>query len=138
MNRTLVEKRKVSATEEKTIGTNTWLGALGQPETPAGVLGDYNSNGKVDAADYVLWKQGGPLANEVDNLGTVNGADYTEWRARFGNPGAGLAGGAEVPEPATLAHIMVCGLWLLGFAKCRSRFAAPAKAARDRLFSRDG
>jgi hypothetical protein len=50
---------------------------------------DYNSNGIVDAADYVLWRKGGPLENEVDTPGTVNAADYTEWRARFGNQGIG-------------------------------------------------
>jgi len=50
---------------------------------------DYNSNGYVDAADYVLWRKGGPLANEVDTPGTVNAADYTEWRKRFGNQGIG-------------------------------------------------
>ena len=73
--------------------------------------GDYNKNGEVDAADYVLWKQGGPLANEVDNLGTVNGADYTEWRARFGNtnipPGSGASASAAIPEPGTIAMLMV-------------------------------
>ena len=53
--------------------------------TPGGVPGDYNGNGKVDAADYVRWRNGGPLQNEVDAPGTVNGADYTAWRARFGN-----------------------------------------------------
>ena len=31
---------------------------------PAGVQGDYNNNGTVDAADYVLWRRGGPLQNE--------------------------------------------------------------------------
>jgi hypothetical protein len=64
-----------------------------------GVQGDYNNNGIVDAADYVLWRNGGPLQNEVDTVGTVNEADYNAWRARFGNtsnPGAGSA----VPEPA--------------------------------------
>ena len=50
---------------------------------------DYNSNGYVDAADYVLWRNGGPLSNEVDTPGTVTAADYTEWRARFGNQGLG-------------------------------------------------
>ena len=71
----------------------------------AGLPGDYNGNGTVDAADYVLWRNGGPLANEVDNPGTVNAQDYTEWRARFGNS-VGSSGGANVnatvPEPATL------------------------------------
>ena len=39
-----------------------------------GVPGDYNNNGVVDAADYVLWRKGGPLQNEVDTPGTVNAA----------------------------------------------------------------
>ena len=29
--------------------------------TPAGVPGDYNGNGTVDAADYVLWRDGGQV-----------------------------------------------------------------------------
>lgn len=63
--------------------------------------GDYNNNGVVDAADYVLWRNGGPLANEVDAPGTVNGADYTAWRARFGNSSGGGSNleGSGVPEP---------------------------------------
>jgi len=78
-------------------------------DAPVGVPGDYNGNGKVDGADYVLWRHGGPLQNEVDTPGTVNAADYTEWRARFGNPpgsGSGLSGGA-VPEPATTTLILL-------------------------------
>jgi hypothetical protein len=66
-----------------------------------GVPGDYNGNVSVDAADYVLWRNGGPLFNEVADEGTVSNADYTEWRARFGNvsgSGSGLAM-ATVPEP---------------------------------------
>ena len=70
----------------------------------AGVLGDYNDNGVVDAADYVLWRKGGPLANESDTPGTVNAADYTFWRSRFGattGSGAALSAAAAVPEPAS-------------------------------------
>ena len=63
-------------------------GDIGSPGTVgaalAGVLGDYNNNGTVDAADYVLWRNGGPLANESDMPGTVNQADYNFWRSRFG------------------------------------------------------
>ncbi len=67
----------------------------------AGVPGDYNGNGTVDTADYVLWRNDGPLQNEVDTPGTVNAADYTEWRTRFGNPsGSGSLAGSAVPEPA--------------------------------------
>ena len=30
----------------------------------AGVPGDYNGNGIVDAGDYVLWRKGGTLQND--------------------------------------------------------------------------
>ncbi len=76
------------------------------------VLGDYNDNRTVDAADYVLWRDGGPLMNEVAApIGTVNAADYTAWRARFGNVGLGdfqprqdqvLGGMIKITEGATL------------------------------------
>jgi hypothetical protein len=76
---------------------------------PPGVAGDYNGNGVVDAADYVLWRNGGPLQNEVDTPGTVNAADYTAWRARFGNTsGSGLGSGGAVPEPASLGLLLIC------------------------------
>jgi hypothetical protein len=67
---------------------------------PASIQGDYNNNGVVDAADYVLWRNGGPLQNEVDTPGTINAADYTAWRARFGNvSGSGSILGNAIPEP---------------------------------------
>ena len=36
---------------------------------PDGVPGDYNGNGVVDAADYVPWRKGGTLLNQVDDPG---------------------------------------------------------------------
>jgi PEP-CTERM motif-containing protein len=74
---------------------------------PQPVAGDYNNNGKVDAADYVLWRNGGPLQNEVHNPGTVSIEDYNEWKARFGKPGSGSGVNAGVPEPTTLAMLML-------------------------------
>jgi formylglycine-generating enzyme len=75
------------------------------------VGGDYNCNGTVDAADYVLWRNGGPLQNEVATPGVVDAADYTAWRARFGNSGsgAGAISNSAVPEPATLIMLLVGG-----------------------------
>ena len=40
---------------------------------------------RLTAADYVQWRNGGPLQNEGDTPGTVNAADYTVWRNNFGN-----------------------------------------------------
>jgi hypothetical protein len=73
------------------------------------VPGDYNGNGTVDTADYVLWRKGGPLINEVDAPGVVNAADYTEWRARFGNAGSGAGASAigAVPEPTSLVLLIL-------------------------------
>ena len=77
----------------------------------ASVLGDYNNNGVVDAADYVLWRNGGPLQNEVETAGSVTPEDYTAWRARFGNTaGSGssnLGSSSAVPEPATVLLVAI-------------------------------
>jgi hypothetical protein len=73
--------------------------------------GDYDENGVVDTADYVVWRNAmgvAPfkLANESASLGVVNQADYDVWKAHFGQslPGSGGGSGsgvshAVVPEP---------------------------------------
>jgi hypothetical protein len=76
--------------------------------TPPGVAGDYNGNGKVDMADYVLWRNGGPLLNEVNSIGTVDASDYTAWRAAFGNTsGSGSLAGGAVPEPTSVLLLLI-------------------------------
>jgi PEP-CTERM motif len=72
---------------------------VGQP-------GDYNGNGVVDAADYVLWRKylntNTTLPNDA-TPGSVVAGDYQVWRAHFGAPpGAGATFAANVPEPTTL------------------------------------
>lgn len=78
--------------------------------TSAELPGDYNGDGTVDAADYTVWRDGGPLLNETDNPGTVDAGDYQVWRANFGNSSSAIARilVGKVPEPRTL------GLLLLG------------------------
>jgi hypothetical protein len=95
------------------------------------VPGDYNGNGTVDAADYVVWRKGGPLQNEVVTLNAATEGDYTEWRARFGNPnmavGSGLAVGHGVPEPPFWAMLLI----LVG-----SRFVGRNRRNQSRICSR--
>jgi hypothetical protein len=78
------------------------------------VLGDYDGNDVVDAADYVLWRNGGPLRNEVADVGTVSPADYDEWRARFGNTSGSGNGGvlslSPVPEPGSALLLLVAAV----------------------------
>jgi hypothetical protein len=68
-----------------------------------GLPGDYNGDGRVDAADYVVWRKNGagPLPN--DNGLTTSVDRFNLWRANFGNmaPGGGGSSSA-VPEPATV------------------------------------
>ena len=67
----------------------------------AGSAGDYNSNGTVDAADYVLWRK---------NPGGFPADAYATWRSHFGQSpgsGAGAIANAAVPEPATLVLLIV-------------------------------
>jgi hypothetical protein len=98
------------------------------------VPGDYNGNGSVDAADYVLWRKGGPLQNEVATLYSITPEDYTEWRARFG---ATAPSGATTSWPAT-AVPEPCTAWLIHVTACvlavrhrhsRSAIVPPCPAA---------
>ena len=81
---------------------------LVQYSTTAGVAGDYNSNGTVDAADYVYWRNNrgpGSLPNEGGiSPGFVDDADYAFWRSRFGlTAGSGSeVGKSTVPEPGSV------------------------------------
>ncbi len=83
------------------------LGTLTISSASVGLTGDYNDDGKVDAADYVVWRKT-----------NINGAQgYTDWRTNFGASNAG-SGGA-VPEPGTLVLCMMVGL--VGLGSCRRR-----------------
>ena len=80
---------------------------------PMGLVGDYNNDGSVNAADYAVWRDnnGGTAVLPNDATpGTVDASDYNTWRANFGET-AGSGSGAAVPEPTTVA---LAGLALLG------------------------
>jgi hypothetical protein len=90
---------------------------------PPQLIGDYNGNGVVDAADYVLWRSGGPLLNQGDDRDHVNQQDYVVWRSHFGQTaaGSGLGSGQSVPEPAGLASVFIAVLFLATVKFERSR-----------------
>jgi hypothetical protein len=102
-----------------TLAANQGLPLVAGPGTgpsASGVTGDFNGNGVVDAADYVQWRNGGPLQN--DPTPGVQAEDYNVWRSNFGRAaGSGLA--AAVPETTTLLSATIAVL--LGFVGTRSR-----------------
>ena len=93
----------------KDIGWSVTPPDLSQP-------GDFNGDGQVDIADYVVWRNNLGSSNELaiqnnGNGGGITAADYTIWKNNFGqSQGAfsGLAGPTSVPEPTALSIVVVC------------------------------
>lgn len=82
--------------------------------------GDYNFDGRVDAADYTVWRRdlGSTILAEADGNGNgiVDEADFFVWRASYGQAGGPAAAIASltVPEPTSLLLTLLGGLALLG------------------------
>jgi hypothetical protein len=85
---------------------------LGVERMAAATSGDYNGNGVVDAADYVIWRDtlgqavSPGAGSDGDGDGVVDVGDYTFWRTRFGSAvGSGLEM-TVVPEPSAAALML--------------------------------
>jgi len=70
---------------------------------PDGALGDYNRDGGVNAADYVMWRKlfgtsvTPPFVGaDGDGDSTVDAGDYGVWRENFGEALGGSGGAAEI------------------------------------------
>jgi hypothetical protein len=97
----------------------------GNVAVSAGLSGDYNSNGIVDAADYAVWRnsldQSVTLPNDT-TPGSVTQADYDVWRANFGRVGdlgGPLGSATAVPEPGTLLIALANAALMLFAARTR-------------------
>ena len=93
---------------------------------------DYNHNGIVDGADYVIWRNyknvsvpNGTFA-DGNGDGIVNQADYDLWRSRFGAASGSGSGGilstGAVPEPSMLVLVAI------GATLALSLFARPNRS----------
>jgi hypothetical protein len=83
--------------------------------------GDYNNDGKTDAADYVVWRKHEGSMTILPNDphgGTIGATQFNTWRANFGKtfvpvpPGGGAGGNAAVPEPTTFAMLILAAVGL--------------------------
>src|SRR5690606_31911887 len=68
------------------------------------LVGDFNGDNVVDAADYVVWRNSfgstTNLAADANGNGSVGTEDYELWKQHYGESLAGLAVATSVPEPA--------------------------------------
>jgi alpha-tubulin suppressor-like RCC1 family protein len=85
---------------------------LAEPALP----GDFNKDGIVDSADYVVWRKtsgqsGAVLAADGDQDHQIDTDDYNVWRAHFGTSlgsssyATSSTYASTIPEPATLLLI---------------------------------
>ena len=85
-------------------------GVISVVAATTGLLGDFNGDGKVDAADYVRWRKNHwQQRTPNDNGLTTQTAGFNLWCSNFGNmssSGADASVNATVPEPATLVLLM--------------------------------
>ncbi len=91
--------------------------------TGVSLAGDYNGDGRVDAADYTVWRDNLGAGDEsafaagTGNGNGIDGSDYTVWRSNFGNTtGSGSLAAAPVPEPSSIATVLLAMFAAIGFA----------------------
>ena len=86
----------------------------------AGVDGDFNGDGNVDAADYVVWRdnlgavEDGSILSGNGNGGIVDQTDYDLWTTHFGSSSGGVS--TAVPESGSICSLLVAvAVGSLGF-----------------------
>ena len=101
----------------------TWYDGLGYAAVTMPVPGDYNADGFVDAADYVVWRNAlgsnDPMA-DGNNDGVVDGEDYDLWMSNFGVLSSEGSSVLAVPE-STSTGILILGITTCGLARRRQR-----------------
>jgi hypothetical protein len=108
-------------------GTLVDIGAVETPQNG----GDYNRDGAVDAADYIVWRylfgsNGTDLLADGNGDGVVDGVDYGNWRRHFAQQAAANAGSVNepasqrVPEPGSLLSLL--GLAILKVSRIGRRW----------------
>jgi hypothetical protein len=87
---------------------------------PPVLAGDYNDDGLVDSADYIVSRKFAgtefDLPNETASLGDIDDEDYHAWRLNFGAAGSGGSNPVNTPEPASAFPALI--VWL---AVCNRR-----------------
>ena len=77
----------------------------------AGLAGDYNNDGQLNAADYTAWRDaldaGATSLTNDPTPGTVDESDFEYWRDHFSESLGSGVGATAVPEPAAALLLIV-------------------------------
>ena len=99
-------------------GGPTYRGLLDYTTTVT-VPGDFNGDGNVDGADFVIWQSNFPNNTGLATLdmgdangdGNVDGADFVIWQSNFPTISGSVT---PVPEPGSLLLALGAALVLAG------------------------
>jgi hypothetical protein len=116
--------------------TSGWVWNLSKTATAYTLTiaaGDYNRNGIVDMADYVLWRNTRLTAvtagtgADGNNNGLIDDNDFAIWRSNFGNVRGTISGSGSasllpggVPEPASGFLLLYGGLMAAAYRQRRT------------------
>ncbi|MEM9913868.1 MAG: hypothetical protein AAF911_02790 [Planctomycetota bacterium] len=95
-------------------GINMLMNRAGTLASPSLLLGDYNRDGSVNAADYTIWADnfGSMVSLDADgnDNGVIDAADYTIWADNFGQTAGSLAPLHTIPEPTSIVVVTLVAL----------------------------
>jgi PEP-CTERM motif len=110
--------------DQFTLDVNTSTGIVSLLSNLAGLLGDYNGDDTIDAADYTAWRDamtaGATSLPNDPTPGTVDESDFLYWRAHFGESlgsGSGQGSAGTVPEPGSLMLMLAAVFALVSWQR---------------------
>jgi hypothetical protein len=117
-----------------THGKELWVV---RPEAPP--AGDYNNDGRVDGADFLVWQRGyGSAATppgsgaDGDGDGTIAGGDLAVWKGSYGAAAVVAEAMAASDAPPSVAAALMASE---EFEDDALDSDAPQATARDRIFA---
>lgn len=89
------------------------------------IAGDYNGDGRVDAADFTVWRNTfgstEDLAADGNLSGEIDTEDYLIWKEAYAAQTAGFVRGSEIPEPASALLLVAVAFSLVVAARYSSK-----------------
>jgi hypothetical protein len=103
------------------------------------LAGDYNDDGAVNAADYVVWRRflgtSTVLRNEATTPGEVTAEDYDVWQASYGNDSGSAGTGYNIPEPNGEVCIVAASIILFVASRRHCAWQNHVRGLPKNLFS---